>query len=441
MQLTTLSSQQFVPPAVAARQTKTLAVSDAPLFKRPVRWAFYAFVFSLIFEELPIQIPVEVTLITTGFLLTAALLLQPNRSFGRPPTAFWCFILYLWLGIVILGFSQALFDAFVILRQLKLLQLIILFWIAYNLMRDDHTATGALVSLVASCAVMSVLNALGLTVTTDASMSKLGRLTAYGMDSNQLGGMLALGLLTLVGLVLGSKREWIRPRLLLWPVAALLAITLVQTGSRGALLAFGAGLSVLTLRKGTLLSRLRNILLVLLAIGFFFWIALQSELVRHRFVVTLEEGNMSEREQIYPAAWQMFLEKPVMGWGPVTNTTELGTRLGLYGHEDRIDAHNLILYVLTATGIIGAIPFFMSIWLCARAAWKARGGAHGILPLAMIITLLTADMSVSGLNWKQHWLVLAYALASGGQFVGKSRHTRVKRTSVALHSTRAAAVL
>jgi O-antigen ligase len=165
---------------------------------------------------------------------------------------------------------------------------------------------------------------------------------------------------------------------------------------------------------------------VLLGIGFFFWLAFQSDIVRHRFMVALEEGEMSERELIYPAAWQMFMEKPVVGWGPVTNTTELGTRLGLYGHEDRIDAHNLILYVITATGIVGAIPFFLGTFLCVNAAWKGRGGAHGILPLAMIVTLLTSDMSVSGLNWKQHWLVLAYALASGAHFVARPKLSSVE---------------
>lgn len=439
MQLSTLTRPLFLPRPVADRQIKTLAaVKDVPLVKRPVRWAFYVFVFSLIFEEIPIYIPVEVTLITTGILLLAALLFQPRNSYRRPPAAFWCFIIYLWLGIVILAFYHALFDAGVVFRQLKLLQLIVLFWIAYNLMRDGHTATGALLSLVASCAVMSVLNGLGLTTTSEATMSKLGRLTAYGMDANQLGGMLALAILALVGLVSGFKRDWIRPRFLVWPVAALLAVTMVQTGSRGALLALGAGLSVLTLRKGTILSRLRNVLMVLLGIAFFSWIALQSEMVRHRFAVTLEEGNMSEREEIYPIAWQMFLEKPVIGWGPVTNTVELGNRVGMFGHEERLDAHNLILYVLTATGIIGAIPFFAGVWLCVRAAWKERGGAHGILPLAMTATLLTADMSVSGLNWKQHWLVLAYALASGAQFVTKPQRTRPKPNLVELRPNEAA---
>ncbi len=439
MQLSILSRSHFLPRPVADRQIKTFAtVNDVHLVQRPVRWAFYAFVFSLIFEEIPIHIPVEVTLITTGLLLLAALLFQPHHCYRRPPAAFWCFIVYLWLGLVILGFHYALFDAGIIFRQFKLLQLVVLFWIAYNLMRDEQAARGALLSLVASCAVMSVLNGLGLTTTTEATMSKLGRLTAYGMDSNQLGGMLALGLVTLVGVVGGFKRDWIRPRFLIWPVAALLAITLVQTGSRGALLALGAGLFVLTLRKGTVISRLRNVLVVLLGLGFFFWIAYQSEMVQHRFAVTLEAGNMSAREEIYPTAWQMFMEKPVIGWGPVTNTMELGNRVGLFGHEERIDAHNLILYVLTATGIIGAIPFFAGVWLCLRAAWKARGGAHGILPLAMTVTLLISDMSVSGLNWKQHWLVLAYALASGAQFVTKPQRTRLKPNLLELRPNEAA---
>jgi hypothetical protein len=31
----------------------------------------------------------------------------------------------------------------------------------------------------------------------------------------------------------------------------------------------------------------------------------------------------------------------------------------------------------------------------------------------MTVSVLIADMSVSGMHWKQHWLVVAYALASG----------------------------
>src|SRR5262249_31186920 len=137
----------------------------------------------------------------------------------------------------------------------------------------------------------------------------------------------------------------------------------------------------------------------------------QSKTTRMRWEQTLGVGSrsrMSHREQVYPAAWQMFTERPVFGWGPVRHCFELGRRL----NESYRDTHNLMLWVLTEVGLIGAIPFFTGIWLCLRAAWKARVGVEGILPLAMTLALLTANLSLTLHNRKLHWFVLAYALAS-----------------------------
>lgn len=423
-----LAHSQFAPGygTACSGDTRTIKPVQAISTIGPiVRWSFYAFIFSLLFEVLPIGISLEATQVTGGFLILAALLFQPRRCFLYPPAAFWCFVVYLWIGLVTLGFNHALFDSAIILRLFKLLQLIVLFWIAYNLMRDERTATGALLSLVASSAVMSLMSALGLTTTNEDAVSRLGRLTAFGLDSNQLAGVLALGILALVGVAYGFRKELIHKRFLIWPVVALIGVTMVQTGSRGALLALGSGVLVFILRKGTVLAKLRNALVIILGVGAFFWIAYQSEMVRNRVEATVEDGSLSERENVYPMAWEMFLEKPVLGWGPGVNSVELGNRVGLPNHE-RMDAHNLILYVLTATGIVGAIPFFAGVGLCVRGAWKARGSINGILPLAMTACLLVADMSVSGLNWKQHWLVLAYALASASQFVMKSQRVRSK---------------
>jgi O-antigen ligase len=108
----------------------------------------------------------------------------------------------------------------------------------------------------------------------------------------------------------------------------------------------------------------------------------------------------------------MFLEKPLIGWGIHTNTYEIQARVEMPNYNT-LDAHNLFLYVMTSTGLLGAIPFFFGIWLCLREAWKARDGTYGSLPLAMVVTLMVADMSASGLHWKHHWLILAFALASG----------------------------
>jgi len=436
MQVSTLPNSKFAPSSVAhiGAPIRLQTGREVHLIKPLVRWTFYAFVFSMLFEAAPIGIPVEMTQITGGLLVAAAVLIQPRLSFRRPPAAFWCFVLYFCVGILTLLFYQVSFDRLVILREFTLLQLIFLFWIAYNVMRDERAARGTLLSLGAACAALSLLKAFGLTTTTEADMSRLVRFSAYGLDSVQLAGALSLGVLALVGLVYGLKRNIVRPRYLILPVIALIGMTIVQTGSRGGLLALASGLLVLTFRKATVFTKLRNAFIVLLGLGLLIWLVFHSAMLSHRFQLTLEDGDMSGREEIYPRALQMFLERPVTGWGPVVNTIELGNRLQLPARHERKDTHNSLLYVLTATGIIGAIPFCAGVWMCVRAAWKARGGTHGILPLAMTVSLLTADMSVSGLHWKQYWLILAYALASGCQFVTKPERTRLKPNLLSLRS-------
>jgi O-antigen ligase len=125
----------------------------------------------------------------------------------------------------------------------------------------------------------------------------------------------------------------------------------------------------------------------------------------------MKTGNMAGREQLYPALWTMFLEKPVLGWGPVANTYELALRIGERERPLRA-AHNAVLELVTATGVVGAIPFLVGAWLCARAAWRSRRGPHGVLPLALFGSVLISNMSGDWIAAKLIWIVLAYALAS-----------------------------
>jgi len=382
-----------------------------------VRLAFAAFVFSILFEEIPIGIPVESTQITGSLLVFAVLLLQPRTLLQRVPGALWCFIIYFILGIAILLTNDSFFDDEVLSRQFKFIQLLVLFWISYVLMRDERVAREALLSLIASCLLLSLLQIFGLTITTEFADSRLARFTAFGLDSNHLAGVLSLGLLAAVGFAYEKKRHKTLLLPLVIPVCAFIGITIVKTGSRGGLLALAFGLLVLLLAKGSLSSKVRNIFVGVSLFAFFGWIAYQSEIVKGRFQHSWEDGSLSGREQIYPMAWQMFLEKPLAGWGPVTNSVELGNRLQLYGY-DRMDPHNLVLYVLTATGLVGALPFLTGIFLCVRTAWRSRIGPHGIIAFALTVSLLTAELSVTGFHWKHHWIILAYALATGAYLNG-----------------------
>jgi O-antigen ligase len=127
-----------------------------------------------------------------------------------------------------------------------------------------------------------------------------------------------------------------------------------------------------------------------------------------RWEHTLFKGDLAKRDKIMPRAWDMFLEKPLLGWGPVSNLVELGSREGMPSR----DTHNVYLWVLTETGLLGAIPFFAGLWLSLRAAWRARFGSEGTLPMAMLVCLLIINMGITWHNRKIFWLTMAYVLAS-----------------------------
>jgi len=235
-----------------------------------------------------------------------------------------------------------------------------------------------------------------------------------GFHPNDIARILALGVLALIGLTYGQSKSALRFRLLAWPVFALIGITIVRTGSRGGLLALGVGLFAFVLRGGTVWSKLRNALVVMLGIGFFVLVSYQVDVTRERFEQTLDAGDLARRDQIYATAVQMIQERPLLGWGPVAGDFEMGARLA-HGDEYSKNAHNLIFYLLISTGLAGTIPMLAGTGLSLLAAWKARNGTQGVLPFAMLSTVLVANMSGLWLFNKLHWMILAYALASGSR--------------------------
>jgi O-antigen ligase len=139
-------------------------------------------------------------------------------------------------------------------------------------------------------------------------------------------------------------------------------------------------------------------------------VIVNNEVAVERWESAVQEGGASGRTEIFREAFRMFTERPLAGWGPVRFTYELGDRLHYWPLRD---THNQLLGLLTEVGILGTIPYLAAVILCFLSAWKARHTAHGILPLAMLVTLVVINASLSWQNRKPHWIILAYALASG----------------------------
>jgi len=404
-------------PAGPARGVTTSGAVWAPnddaraeAFHPLVRWGLYLFVFSLPFEWPQRSIPVEVTTLTGGLFLLATLI-QPQRCFARLPTALWWFCATLavfWVSFAVGGaaYPRDALKAFV-LRLENLLA----FWAAYNLMRDDRIATRTWLIFGVACVALASFTLAGAVNLDEDWVKKSGRVTLVGQNANHAGLILASGALALVGLTYGRDRKLLRPRLLVWPLLALIGIALVKTGSRGSFLSLTVGLWTFTAVGRTILVRVRNTAVAVFAVALLAWAAWQLPLMRERFQ-QIEQGNLAGRERIFPAAWGLFLERPLLGWGPAQNKYELARRLPEEFRTWR-DTHNLVLELLTSLGIIGALPFLLGTGLCVWGAWKARRGNHGILPFAMAVALLMGNMSGNYIGLKLFWLVLAWGAAAG----------------------------
>jgi O-antigen ligase len=269
----------------------------------------------------------------------------------------------------------------------------------------ERIRKGALLTLAASVVIVAVLQSLGIT----DSITAQDRTAAFEANENLIADVLSLGLLIVVGLAYGRAKTDLKSRLLFWLFGGVLAVMIVVTGSRGAMIALLLALLVFFLHDKDLRVKLKVGSAVVLAVGVLGWLSYAIEPVRERWEKTYYEGDTAGREVIFAAAWEMFLEKPLTGWGPGYNISELGSRLGL--RHDR-DTHNIYLWLLTEAGLLGTAFFLAGLWFCWHAAWKARSSIQGALPMALLLFLLIVGMKGTIHTDKFFWVVLAYAVAS-----------------------------
>lgn len=385
---------------------------SSPLLpSRLLQYAFYTFIFSIPLEMLSQNYGVGGSQFTITRMIGVGLILAALNEFqvcfSRVPVAFWWFVVYQ-LAYLLLGILQEVNDAWSFVpRVLTRIQLLLLFLIAYNLILDKRIGQRTLLVLIISCSALGILMLSGIATDVDED----GRISVVGANPNESGIVLSLGVIALIGYAFNQRGRGFVTRAFIWASFGLLSAAIVSTGSRGALVALVSGILAwgLLFESRRQYSRYTVLMVAVVCIGILFSIVYLSDTAMTRWDKTLQRGDTAGREKIFSASWQMFLERPLIGWGPVNYGFELGSRVGrLYR-----GAHNLYLYVLIETGLAGAIPFFGALWLCLKKAWHNRQGQYGVLPLALLVVVLIANLSGDWLDRKLFWVVLAYALAGG----------------------------
>jgi O-antigen ligase len=397
------------------------------LTKLICEYAFYVFLISIPFEHLPIGgINITFSQIVGVGLLCAAIF-QPRICFRKPPLALIIFGVYLIVYLTFAFLREAQFFRMAITAFITMSQLLVLFWILHNLMLDDEKRKKAILVLGTSCVLLSLLMILGI-----GTEEIQGRLWIFGQNPNSVAGTVAIGFLCLMGHVYGRFEKCSAiTRIFILIGIGIVLMALLKTGSRGGLVALTVGVLAFLLKGKSLGTKIKITAIVCLGLVIILWVTFTNEAMRIRFEETVLEGSLSGREEILPVAFEMFQERPLLGWGPVNHIYELGSRLGLSTR----DPHNLYLWLLNEGGIVGALPFFIGFLLCGLSAWNARKGKSGVIPMAFIMVILVIDLKGTYHYGKIFWFIMAYATASAyannfnkiDKFLPKTKVIRAKR--------------
>jgi len=351
---------------------------------------------------------------TLGYVFMMTTVLKPRLCYGRLNKAIWFFAAYLVMYLLVA------FRTFLILPDPEssnlviavmsgfqtLVQLIVLFWVSSNLLADNRVARASLFAFTAGCILLGVIQSLGYT---GEVVSVDGRIAAFGTNPNLIAGFLVLGLVTLVGLAYGQANMNRAARVCFWLFSALLFIAIMRTGSRGGVLALFAGCSVFVVHRASFWQRIKVWAIVVVGIVLLVIASFTIDTMRTRWERTFIEGEIAGRDEINAEAEDMIAERPFFGWGPTYHQVELGRRVG---YPTARDFHNLFFHLLTEVGFVGSLPFFLGVIVCFRFAWKARKTSQGVLPLAMLTSMLAMNLGGTLITERTLWLAFAYTAAS-----------------------------
>jgi O-antigen ligase len=377
--------------------------AEAP---RSVRIALYVFIATIPFESFPIAdfLTGRFSLArAAGFLFFLMALFNPRTALRRPHAAVWW--LGLWIAVVAahIPWLDRTVVPEAVVHVAQLTQMLIFLWVASNVLRSQRAWRTALIVLVCSCFALALVQAVG---GVNVQPGVDDRVTAMGENPNTVGAMFALALVAAIGLAREIVHGWKRTALLVACVP--LALQMIRTGSRAAMLALVIGLIVMMVRSRGFGGKLKAVLAAIPLLFLFGLAVASSEGARARIAQIVEEGRFARREFIVPLTLEMIREKPVVGWGPEVHLRELGTRM----NREKMDEHNLILWVLNEGGLVAFIPFLIGVLLSTRDADRGRHAGRGTLPLALLATLAAANMAHSHHNRKITWLLLGAAIST-----------------------------
>lgn len=283
---------------------------------------------------------------------------------------------------------------------------IIMFWLLLNhYRRDPRIFNDGLLWFALSASLVGLLFIFGIGVSFD---EQSGRFSIFDDNENGVGIKMALGILFIVNYTLNYTRNapLHKPWLLVLTIPMI--VLLFATASRTAVIVLALGIILFVIFRPTSSRWLRFLWLVIGAIVIYYGIVLisEQELLMARFVLTAEEGSLSQRDSIWLMYWKLIQENIFLGVG---FTGGEGIAKRVFG-EVR-SPHNVFVEVALYSGILGFIPFLCFVYFLYRNAFMYLRHEKNLCPIMMSIGLAGMLLGGQALNVKLFWTMAAFAIS------------------------------
>lgn len=181
-----------------------------------------------------------------------------------------------------------------------------------------------------------------------------------------------------------------------------LPIAILATKTRAIWLSFAASMLIVIFSKSGHLRIPRRFLVIgILAV------AVLACVYQGSITERLEDRSPVEfRIAMYQAGWQMFLEKPALGWGQSSMKDELGRRISEF-HQEAFYFHNTYLEILVEHGLIGlglylwmAVALFRLARRRSNLAWVGFPDRHFRTIWPIMLAVYFVNACFVGMNYQ-----------------------------------------
>jgi len=373
-----------------------------------LRVCFYLFVATIPAETYPFIKSFSISQIL-GVVFIFIIGIRGKWILKTPSKPFWFFSIYYTIVLLSVQWLNPSYFPYWQKRVGQFGQLLFFFWICTILVSYRELAKGAIAAY--SYSLVTVITLAKLHVPGFVSEQALDvyheRATIGDADPNGFAVKSGVALIYFLDKFLDQYERKSKWNWFFFLLMGYLSFVIIETQSRGGQLAVLIGLVVYVFTRSFTINRRKMLTIMVLVVLAFTIYAYKDPQMARRWKQTIEEGDLSARERIFPEAVNMIKRKPVFGYGLCDHLWILGAATA----RDQRDPHNSFFWVLHELGFVGGTWNIIAFIMCGVMAYKKRKGALGNIPLVYFVIILAASLSLTAVYFKVTWFVLSLAAA------------------------------